>query len=198
MANVLGDGTTPADEATVNAARLFYWEKYGATLMGLINHHQVDVSDFLHQTHELDNLHRLLHFESGLKGLLNRLPGRKILFTNAPRQYSRQVVKHLGIHRHFDQHISIESMRVHGRLRPKPSKLLLKKIVAKQKLRAHQCILIEDTLENLYAAKQLGMKTVWITQYLKKGRRVPRSQCIDLKVRSIKQIPSNLSRLIAN
>jgi putative hydrolase of the HAD superfamily len=167
MAQLLGDGMNPADEATVNAIRMLYWKKYGATLLGLIAHHQVNQADFLHQTHQLENLSALIRYESGLKRLLNRLPGNKILLTNGPRQYARQVLKHLELHRHFDQHISIESMRVHGRLRPKPSRWLLKKIIAKQKCRAHQCVLIEDTLDNLRAAKRLGMKTVWITQYLK-------------------------------
>lgn len=189
MALLLGDEKNPADEATVNATRMLYWKKYGATLPGLITHHQVNPADFLHQTHQFDNLSDLLRYESGLKRLLNRLPGRKILFTNGPRQYARQVVKHLGLHPHFDQHISIEAMRVHGRLRPKPSRWLLKKIMARQKLRAHQCVLIEDTLDNLRSAKQLGMKTVWITQYLKKANFM-RPHFVDLKVRSIKQIPA--------
>lgn len=198
MAHLLGDGVTPADAATVDAARQFYWDKYGATLMGLIKHHNVNANDFLHQTHHIDNLADLLRYESGLRRLMHQLPGRKILFTNAPRQYSRKVVSNLGLHRHFDHHISIESMRVHGQLRPKPSKSLLKKVIAKYKLRGRQCALIEDTLVNLKSAKQLGMKTVWITQYLnhpKQKQRFARSHFVDLKVRSVKLIPKNIPKL---
>ncbi|PRC94465.1 HAD-SF-IA-v3: HAD hydrolase, family IA, variant 3 [Solimicrobium silvestre] len=198
MADLLGDGKSPADAATVNAARTLYWKKYGATLLGLINHHNVNPAEFLQQAHHFDDLPNLLRYESGLKRLLKRLPGRKILFTNAPRQYSRQVLQHLGLHRHFDQHISIESMRVHGKLRPKPSRWLLRKLLAKQKLSARHCVLIEDTRENLRTAKQLGMKTVWITQYLKEKKRFTRAHYIDLKIRSIKQIPTQLSRLSLN
>lgn len=194
MAVLLGDGENLADEATVNATRSLYWKKYGATLLGLLTHHQVNQADFLHRTHQFDDLPSLLQYETGLKRLLNRLPGRKILLTNAPHHYSRQVLKHLGLHRHFNQHIAIESMRIHGRLRPKPSRWLLRKIMAKQRCRAQQCVLVEDTLDNLRSAKQLGMKTVWITQYVKKELR-ERARFVDLKVRSIKQIPANLSRL---
>ena len=107
MAQLLGDGINPADEATVNATRTLYWKKYGATLLGLITHHQVNQADFLLQAHQFDELPNLLRYESGLKRLLNHLPGRKILLTNAPHQYSRQVLKHLDLHRHFDQHLSI-------------------------------------------------------------------------------------------
>jgi len=195
MARLLGDGINSADDATVNAARMLYWKKYGATLLGLIMHHQVNQADFLHQTHQFDDLPHLLRYESGLKWLLGRLPGSKILLTNAPYQYSRQVLKHLDLHRHFDRHLAIETMRVHGWLRPKPSRWLLKKIMAKHKLHAHQCVLIEDTLDNLHAAKQLGMKTVWVTQYLNQESRAMRTHFVDLKVRSIMQIPANLSKL---
>ena len=202
IANVLGDGDKPADDDTVDAARTLYWEKYGATLLGLIKHHNVKPAEFLDQTHQMDYLPGMMRFESGLRNLLRRLPGRKILFTNAPRKYSQQVVRHLGLHRHFDQHISIESMRVHGQLRPKPSRWLLKKWMAKKGLLASRCVLIEDTLQNLRAAKQCGMKTVWVTQYAKyatknskNNMRSGRPNFINIKIHSMKQLPSQLSRL---
>jgi putative hydrolase of the HAD superfamily len=195
MAQLLGDGTKPADEALVNATRMMYWKKYGATLPGLMRHHQVNPSDFLHQTHQFENLAALLRYEAGLRRFFRRLPGRKILLTNAPRQYAQQVVRHLGIHRHFDQHISIESMYIHRRLRPKPSQWLLKKIIAKHSWRAQQCVLIEDTLDNLRAAKRLGMKTVWVTQYVTSKTPFRRAHFIDLKVRSVQQIPAKLAYL---
>jgi putative hydrolase of the HAD superfamily len=59
------------------------------------------------------------------------LPGQKILLTNAPRRYSRELVRHLGLHRHFSHHISIESMHVHRQLRPKPSRIMLRKLLAR-------------------------------------------------------------------
>ncbi len=203
MAALLGDGEQDADAATVNAARVLYWKKYGATLLGLIRHHQVNAHEFLQQTHQFEQLDELLRFETGLKKCLARLPGRKILLTNAPRQYAQQVLRHLGLQSFFNGFISIESMRVHGELRPKPSRWLLKKIVAQKKLSLQHCVLIEDARENLRSAKQLGMKTVWVTQYLPqstkdssvKQQRFSRNGFIDLKVRSVKQIPAHLSRL---
>ena len=198
MADLLGDGTQPANEAVVDAVRLQYWKKYGATLLGLVLHHNVNPAEFLQYAHQFDNLPDMLRFESGLKHLLRRLPGRKILLTNAPQHYARQVVRHMGLQRHFDQHISIESMRVHGRLRPKPSRWLLKKL--SRKLDRSRCVLVEDSRENLRSARQLGMKTVWVTQYLNgSAQDVNRFACasfIDIKIRSIKQLPTRLSRLL--
>ena len=114
MARVLGDGVTPASEELVNATRTLYWRRYGATLLGLVKHHGVKAEHFLDETHTMPRLHEMIRAESGLRQLLRRLPGRKILLTNAPHRYSKQVLRHLGLQRQFNHHISVEAMRVHG------------------------------------------------------------------------------------
>ncbi|MGZ3236530.1 MAG: pyrimidine 5'-nucleotidase [Burkholderiaceae bacterium] len=208
MAKVLGDGTTPATAEVVNATRLAYWKRYGATLLGMVKHHQVREEDFLREAHRFDDLTSMIRAERGLGRLLKRLPGRKILLTNAPRRYSHDVMRHLGLHRHFAKHIAIESMRVHGKLKPKPSRQLLQKLIAKEHTTAHRCILVEDTIDTLKAAKALGMRTVWITQYLatnpnlqrKAGQLVlpnvtKRPIYVDVKVKSVRQLPDSLHRL---
>ncbi|HEY8102662.1 MAG TPA: pyrimidine 5'-nucleotidase [Burkholderiaceae bacterium] len=208
MAKILGDGSTLASTEVVNATRLAYWKRYGATLLGMVKHHQVREEDFLREAHRFDDLASMIRAERGLGRLLKRLPGRKILLTNAPRRYSHEVMRHLGLHRHFAQHIAIESMRVHGKLKPKPSRQLLQKLIAKEKTTPRRCILVEDTIDTLKAAKALGMRTVWITQYLatnpnlqmKKGQLVlpnttKRPIYVDVKVKSVRQLPDSLHRL---
>lgn len=165
MAKLLGDGETPADLATVNALRLAYLHRYGATLKGLVNHHGVRQEDFLKEAHQFDNLVNLLRVERGLTRILRQLPGRKILFTNAPFHYSQQVVRHLRLHHHFSDHISIENMRVHGVSQPKPSKTYLRKWLAQQGLRAQDCVLVEDSVANLHAAQEVGLRTVLVTGF---------------------------------
>ena len=208
MAQVLGDGSTPAAADVVNATRLAYWKRYGATLLGMVKHHQVREADFLREAHRFDNLSSMIRAERGLGRLLRRLPGRKILLTNAPQRYSHDVMRHLGLHRHFAKHIAIESMRVHGKLKPKPSKQLLHKLIAREHTTAHRCILVEDTIDTLKAAKSLGMRTVWVTQYLansphlqRKAGQLVMPNCtkrplyVDVKVKSIRQLPDSLARL---
>lgn len=203
LAELLGDGLVHADAATVDRLRRAYWGKYGATLLGLIKHHAINEADFLHRTHQLDNLPAMIRFEPGLRDLLRRLPGRKILFTNAPLAYAQQVLRLLGLHgrgRHFEQHISIESMRVHGQLRPKPSRSMLRKLIASKGLSAGRCVLIEDTRANLKSAHQIGIKTVWITQYHRPPplapKRFGRARFIDIKARSMRQLPRRIARLV--
>ncbi|WP_295997611.1 pyrimidine 5'-nucleotidase [Rugamonas sp.] len=205
IARVLGDGVTPADEATVTAARTRWWQRYGATMMGLVNHHDVKPAHFLGETHDFPDLAQMIRAERGLGQLLRRLPGRKILLTNAPRHYSRAVLRHLRLQRHFTQHIAVEAMRVHGQLRPKPSKLMLRALMRRHRLTPGRCILVEDTLANLRSAKALGMRTAWITQYLRATgsgpahthapARLIRPAYVDVKVKSVRQLPGRLHRL---
>ncbi len=208
MAKVLGTDGAPADAETVNAARLAYWKRYGATLLGMVKHHQVKADDFLREAHQFDDLATMIRAERGLGRLLKRLPGRKILLTNAPRRYSHDVMRHLGLHRHFAKHIAIESMRVHGQLRPKPSRQMLRKLVARERTTARRCVLVEDTADNLRAAKALGMRTAWVTQYLASSpnlrqlagnrplpRFTKRPHFVDVKVKSVTKLPHSLHRL---
>jgi putative hydrolase of the HAD superfamily len=167
IAGVLGEDGMPADAARVNAARIGYLRRYGATLLGMVRHHQVRPAEFLEAAHRFDDLPAMLRAERGIGAMLARLPGQKILLTNAPLQYSTDVLRHFGLRHHFSHHISIESMRVHGRLQPKPSKALLRKLIARHGGDARRCVLVEDTLANLKAARALGMRTVWMTGYLR-------------------------------
>ena len=206
---VLGRDGVPADADTVNAARLEYWRRYGATLLGMVKHHQVKEADFLREAHQFDDLPSMIRTERGLGRLLKRLPGRKILLTNAPHQYSREVLRHLGLHRHFAKHIAIEAMHVHGRLRPKPSKALLRKILARERITASRCVLVEDTVGTLKAAKTLGLRTAWMTGYLASPAKYPpgmkaavafnpakRPVYVDVKVKSIGELSKRVGNLL--
>lgn len=204
IGRVLGDGLTPATQAQVDAARLGYWKRYGATLLGMIRHHGVSATDFLHVTHDLGALDKLVRAEKGLGTLLRRLPGRKILLTNAPTRYSTDVMRHLGLSRHFAHHVAIEHMHVHRQLRPKPSSLMLRRLLRKHGVAARRCILVEDTLANLKSASRLGLRTVWVTQYLRMSdpigkaplpRTLKRPGYVDVKVKSVRQLPARLHRL---
>ena len=208
MAKVLGDAEGPAGQEVVNAVRLDYWKRYGATLLGMVLHHDVKMEEFLAEAHRFEDLPSMIRAERGLGRLLRRLPGRKILLTNAPRRYSREVLRHLGLHKHFAKHIAIEAMQVHGRLRPKPSRPLLRKLLAREGLAPGRCILVEDTADNLRAAKALGLRTAWVTRYLVSspslkqlaGARplrpfTKRPAYVDVKVQSVRQLPDYLARL---
>ena len=160
------------DEAQASALRQRYWQAYGATLLGMVRHHDVDPHDFLHQTHPFPDLHRLVRRDIRLAHLLRRLPGRKIVLTNAPARYAAGVIAALGIGPLLESVISIEDMRFAGRLMPKPSRPMLRKLLARIRLPAARCVLVEDTVENLRAARHCGVRTVWVSGIVGRTRPV--------------------------
>lgn len=195
IAQLLAQRGTPDPEriAAANALRLAYLRRYGATLKGVVLHHCVKQEVFLREAHRFENLHALLRRERGLARSLGRLPGRKILFTNAPVDYSQQVVKHLRLQKHFAEHIAIEAMQVHGKSQPKPSKAFLRKWLAQRGLRARDCVLVEDSVENLRAAREVGLRTVLVTQFgahpglqISSHKRISRKA--DITVKSVHQL----------
>lgn len=149
------------DEDEANRLRRLYWQRYGATVIGMVRHHGVDADAFLARCHDFDTA-SLVRAEKGLAYKLRRLPGRKVLLTNAPLDYAREVLKHLGILQQFKSVWSIEHMRWHAQYRPKPSDALLRYVLAREGVAPHQATLVEDTLVNLRSARRVGLRTVFV------------------------------------
>jgi len=158
------------------ALRSRYWQRYGATLLGLVRHHGVKPAHFLHQTHQLPGLEQRVRGHRPDIAALARLPGRKFILTNAPAAYAARVMGTLGIGSCFDGVLSIEDMHMFGHLRPKPDARMLRRVAARLKVPPHRCTLVEDTLEHQKAARSIGMHTVWMQRWLPAvaaGRRRP-------------------------
>jgi putative hydrolase of the HAD superfamily len=175
------------DEA--NALRSKYWKRYGATMIGMVRHHGVDAHEFLRKSHDFD-VRELVKAESGLAAKLRRLPGRKVLLTNAPFHYARAVLRHLGLLQQFDSLWAIEHMNWHGAYRPKPSPALLRHVLAREGASAANTVLVEDTLENLRGARRAGLRTVHVynagTPFAKGGHSRP--SYVDLRVNSVSHL----------
>jgi putative hydrolase of the HAD superfamily len=156
------------DDAHVLRTR--YWQRYGATLLGLMRHHGVSAPHFLHDTHRLPGLEQRVQAPHADRRALARLPGRRLLLTNAPRDYALRVLRALRLSNCFDAVISIEDMVMFGHLRPKPDKRMFRNLLARLRLPASQAVLVEDTLEHQRAARSLGMATVWMQGFARRAR----------------------------
>jgi len=180
-----------ADDAL--ALRRRYWLRYGATLPGLARHHGVKAAHFLHETHRLPGLEAGLHGHPHDLAALRQLPGRKLLFTNAPRAYAERVLAAIGLVGAFERIVSIEDMAVFGESRPKPDARMFRVVLARLKLRPGDCVLVEDTLIHQKSARSLGLRTVWMQRWLRLERRVGEQErlmrrrpgYVDLRVRSL-------------
>jgi len=153
-------------EAEACALRSHYWQRYGATLLGLVRHHGVKAGHFLEQTHRLPGLESRLRTSAHDCAALRRLPGRKYILTNAPRAYALRVLNTLRLAVHFDGVISIEDMRMFGHARPKPDGRMLRQVAARLKVPTHRCVLVEDTLQHQRSACKVGMRAIWMQRYL--------------------------------
>jgi putative hydrolase of the HAD superfamily len=171
------------DEA--NQLRMQYWRRYGATLLGLMRHHGVDPQHFLHETHPLADLPRMVVRHPLLRSVLTRLPGRKLVFSNSPVHYSRAVLKVLRVADVFEGIFCIE----HSGYRPKPDRRGFLQLLHRHRLLARRCIMVEDTLANLRTAKRLGMQTVWVTSLRKSPAYV------DVAISHVALLPNTLGRL---
>jgi putative hydrolase of the HAD superfamily len=152
------------DEISAHQLRQHYWKVYGATLKGLMRHHGTDPYHFLEITHRFVNLPEMVIHTKRLRHLLKQLHGRKVIFTNAPKNYAFRVLDLLGIGDMFELVFSVESSQFHAKPSMRGFQTLLKSICTKPS----NCIMLEDSLPALMTAKRLGMKTIWISQKLQK------------------------------
>jgi putative hydrolase of the HAD superfamily len=177
-------GNLGLDEDGANALRRTFWEKYGTTLAGLVRHYGTDPRKFIMATHEFPELADLVVRENALHHALARLPGRKVIFSNAPRHYVDGVVRALGVARFFSAIYTIESTR----FRPKPAFHGFHVLMRAHDLDPHRCVFVDDVLENLQAARRLGIATVWVSKGLGRPRYV------DLRVGSVLELPRRVLR----
>ncbi len=171
-------------EAEAQTMRIHYWHHYGATLKGLVRHHDIDPHDFLWCTHQFPDLRGMLVADTGLRQMLRRLPGRKIVFTNAPLHYARAVLELLGIAAAFDAVYSIESVK----FKPKPDPAGFRLLLRAESLNPFNAILVEDTLSSLRTARSLGMRTVWVSQEPR------RPSYVDVRVARVLSLPKFFGR----
>ena len=133
-----------------------YFVEYNTTLNGMIKNHKIDANEFLEFVHDIDL--NFLKEDKLLGEEIGKINGKKIIFTNGSRKHAKNVIKRLGIDRHFDGIFDIVS----ADFIPKPSIKTYKKIIEKFKIEPQYSIFIEDIARNLKPAYELGMKTVWI------------------------------------
>lgn len=173
------------DETQANALRMHYWQRYGATLSGLMRHHGTDPDHFLWHTHQFPSLPQMVLREARLRHVLQRLPGRKVVFSNAPLHYARAVLELLRVDKLFEDVFAIE----HASYQPKPQLAGFRRLLRRHRLRPAQCVMVEDSAENLYTAKRLGMRTVWVSE-------APGAPAwVDIKIRNVLALPRMLNKL---
>ena len=138
-----------------------YLADYGLTLGGLVEHHGVEPADFHTIFHDmpLDGVAQ----DVELLAAIARLPGRRLIFTNADAVHAERVLAHLGMSELFDGIFDIGS----ADYVPKPAPATFARISAEHGIDAAATAFFEDSERNLKPAAALGMTTVLVGPYAK-------------------------------
>jgi putative hydrolase of the HAD superfamily len=160
-----------ADEALRVQKTLYH--HHGTTLAGLMASHGVDPHEFLGFVHDID-LARLAA-DPALVAALDRLPGRKFVFTNADEAYARRVLDRLGLANAFDGLHDIHAMAY----LPKPDPASYRALCERYGIEPARALFADDLVRNLQPAKALGMTTLWVDNGSEQGPGAPAPDFVD-------------------
>lgn len=144
----------PDDEA--HRVQKQYFRDHGTTLSGMMAEHGTDPYEYLEFAHQfpleiLDAAPRLAH-------LINALPGRKLIFTNADAPYARRVLEKLELSDCFESIVDIHACAYN----PKPHGDAYAALMRETGIDPATSFFAEDMKRNLAPAKQHGMTTLWL------------------------------------
>lgn len=140
-----------------------YFHAHGTTLSGLMAEHGVAPRDFLDFVHDID-LARLTA-DPSLVAALDRLPGRKFVFTNGDESYAGRVLDRLGLANAFDGMHDIHAMDYV----PKPHPTAYQAICVRHGIDPAGSLFADDMVRNLAPAKAIGMTTLWVDNGSEQG-----------------------------
>ncbi len=133
-----------------------YWDSHGSTLVGLMEHHDVDPHDFLAHVHDIDISH--LEPDPVLCHAIGTLQGRKIVYTNGSENHAKRVLAARGLTAQFDAVYGVE----HADFKPKPTHDAFAHVFAKDGVDPKKGAMFEDEARNLAVPHALGMRTVHV------------------------------------
>jgi putative hydrolase of the HAD superfamily len=167
------------DAAEARRVQKGYFHAHGTTLAGLMASHGVSPGEFLDFVHDID-LARLAA-DPVLVAALDRLPGRKFVFTNASEDYARRVLDRLGLANAFDGMHDIHAMAYV----PKPDPSAYQAICQRHGIDPTRALFADDMARNLRPAKALGMATLWVDNGSEQADGVAEAAFIDYRAEDI-------------
>ena len=144
------------DRDNAKALQRDLFRRHGTTMRGLMTEHGMDPIPFLDFVHDIDVTP--VDPSPELDGLLARLPGRKVIFTNGSVPHAERVMARLGVARHFDHIHDI----VAAEFTPKPDPATYRALIEITGIQPSSAVMVEDMAKNLLPAHDLGMGTVWL------------------------------------
>lgn len=156
-----------------------HFHTHGTTLAGLMRSLDVDPHHFLEDVHAipLDRIAR----NDRLSASLERLPGRRFVFTNGDAPYARRVLEAIGVHDCFHDMHDIHA----SSYRPKPDSHGYELLCKRFGISPGAALLVDDMAQNLKPAKALGMTTVWVDNGSERGSHGAEDCFIDHRITDV-------------
>jgi putative hydrolase of the HAD superfamily len=133
-----------------------YLREHGTTLAGLMANHGIAPQAYLDEVHDvsLDSLTP----DTAMAEALERLPGRRLVFTNGDEPHAKRVLAKLKLTHLFEAVFHIAS----ADYRPKPHPGTFDKLVAEHVFDPKASAFFEDSEKNLAPGAALGMTTILV------------------------------------
>jgi putative hydrolase of the HAD superfamily len=150
--------------ATVEDAELAWqpiFEKYNLTKRGLLGEGYV-FDSLAYDTFVRRGASKYISQDHQLRVFLESLPGRKVIFTNAPESSANEILGLLGVVDQFEAVLGTEFMQ---NTVCKPERKAFEMVLTHLGIEPcdyHRVVYFEDSFKNLLVGADLGFKTVFI------------------------------------
>src|SRR5579863_7752769 len=145
------------DGLSARALHKHYYARHGTTLTGLGAEHVGLTERYLEFVHDIDR--SALKPDPILAREVERLPGRKLIFTNGSRNHAILTAKQLGLDGLFEDAFDI----VAAGLTPKPTAAAYDAFFERCQVDPRAAAMFEDLARNLAVPKAKGMTTTLVT-----------------------------------
>jgi len=132
------------------------YHKHGTTLAGLMQEYKVAPQRFLDHAHDID--YSPVPAAPDLVAALEKLPGRRVIFTNGSRRHAERVLERQGTSHLFSEIFDITD----AAYIPKPREEAFAAFFAAHGIDGATAAMFEDLPQNLAPAHARGMATVLV------------------------------------
>ena len=133
-----------------------YYKQHGTTLRGLMDNHGVEPDYFLDEVHKLD--YSIVGPNEILNKELEKIQGRKIIYTNANKKHVVDVLERINLTNFFDEIFDIKM----ANYIPKPEIRPYEQIIDIFNIKPSSSAMFDDIAKNLVPAKKVGFTPVWV------------------------------------
>ena len=133
-----------------------YYKQHGTTLRGLMDNHGVEPDYILDEVHKLD--YSIVGPDEILNKELEKIQGRKIIYTNANKKHVVDVLERINLANFFDEIFDIKM----ANYIPKPEIRPYEQIIDIFNINPSSSAMFDDIAKNLVPAKKVGFTPVWV------------------------------------